>query len=63
MITSLSAFSYFLIVFLMSNNYVLPGSIIREFVILDNWKDIPCNLYLKAIYFANPPPKECPTNI
>ena len=40
MITSLSAFSYFLVVFLMSSNYVLPGSMVREFLILDNWKEV-----------------------
>ena len=49
MITSLSAFSYFLVVFLMSNNYVLPGSIIREFVILDNWKEV--ILDIKFIFY------------
>ena len=40
MITSLSAFSYFLVVFLMSSNYVIPGSMVREFLILDNWKEV-----------------------
>ena len=40
LITSLSALSYFPVVFLMSNNYILPGSIVREFVILDNWKEV-----------------------
>ena len=40
MITSLSALSFFLAVFLMSNNYVLPGFIVREFLILDNWKEV-----------------------
>ena len=52
MITSLSAFSYFLIVFLMSNNYVLPGSIIREFVILDNWKDVILDIKFILYLFA-----------
>ena len=49
MITSLSALSYFLVVFLMSNSYVLPDSIIREFVILDNWKDV--ILDIKFIFY------------
>jgi phospholipid-transporting ATPase len=53
MITSLSAFSYFLFVFIMSNNYILPGSIVKEFLILDNWKavilDMKFYLYIIAI--------------
>ena len=40
MITGLSALSYFLFVFLMSSNYILPGSIVKEFLILDNWKGV-----------------------
>ena len=40
MITSLSAFSFFLCVFLMSSNYILPGAIVTEFLILDNWREV-----------------------
>ena len=36
-ITSLSILSYFLFLFLFSKDYILPGSIVREFLILDNW--------------------------
>lgn len=40
MITSLSTLSYFLFVFLFSKDYILPGSIVREFLILDNWIEV-----------------------
>ena len=51
MITSLSALSFFLAVFLMSNDYVLPGFIVREFLIFDNWKEVILDIKFYAYVF------------
>ena len=40
LITSLSAFSFFIVVFLMSSNYILPRIIVRQFLTLDNWMQV-----------------------
>ena len=40
LITSLSTLSYFPVVFLMSDNYVLYKGIVRQFLVLDNWKEV-----------------------